>query len=1102
MNAIRSAGWRVTASRHNILTYSIAAILAPAITLLAGLGAARANDTLTFSGGHLTDTLGATSDVSTVSTTTSGANLRVTGTGLGTLSFAGVTQVNIDFSAADQTVTLDSTDFTFTPPVSIAASSGDTSDSVVIDGNHTITFTGLSAYGGGTAVNGGVLLVNNGAALGVGAVSLASGAELLAAGAVTLNNEVIFATSGSSTLATNGTLNVSNLNLDTTSANVVFGSAGETGAVVVGPVGADSSVTETTMLDVAFGTLRNGGGLNYFTGTAASTTVAAGATLSLNDQNLTVNDLLGAGSVTLGAKSATTLTLNAANFSGPISGAGQLIVNGSVTLTGASSYPGGTTISSGTLNIGNGGATGSIAGNVVDNAALVFDRNNAFTFAGSISGTGSVTQAGVGVLTLSGNNSYAGGTTIKAGALAITNGHALGTGTVNLTGGATLLGSGTVTLTNELAIPNDASVTIASSGTLSLSTLTLSGGYQELTFGTPTAAGVVNFLANGPDSSTALNFDLTLADGTLRNSGGLGYFTGPASSTTLKPGTTLSVNDQSMTVGNLLGSGSVTLGVKATTVLTLAGGNFAGVISGAGQVDLATGSADFTGANTYTGGTTIAVDATLHLGNGSAVGTITGNVVDNGTLTFEHNNALTFPGLISGSGTVDQFGLKTLTLGGQNTYSGGTTISSGAIAITNGNALGTGSVTFSNDTALYATGNVTLSNELIIPTSSTATVATTGTLNLSNLSLAYGATILLGSSGNSGVVNLLTNGPDSTAATNALIVIAAGTARNSGGLGYFTATAASTTVDTGATLSVNDQSITVNDLLGSGSVTLGVQSATTLTLNAANFAGPISGAGQLIVNGSVTLTGASSYTGGTTISSGTLVANNPSGSATGPGPIAIDHGATLGGRGSVSGALTLQSGGTIAPGVASPGVAGTKFHASSLLWEAGGTLEFQIGSTADQLLLAGALTKSGTGTFTIDLENAGIVAGNYPLITFASTSFSLSDFTVDFPTNFTGTLVETSTSLSIEDLHDPSPAAQLPAGNTPRDDFATTLGSDPSAAPNPDAVPSSDFPAHQSELQPTPEPSSALLLAFGGSILLGWRRRRGQPAIPAPMTDH
>ena len=91
---------------------------------------------------------------------------------------------------------------------------------------------------------------------------------------------------------------------------------------------------------------------------------------------------------------------------------------GTSILTAANTYSGGTTISAGTLQLGNAGITGSIVGNVVDNGVLQFNRTDtALNLAGNITGTGSVIQAGTGTVTLSGNNTYSGVTTVSAGTL-------------------------------------------------------------------------------------------------------------------------------------------------------------------------------------------------------------------------------------------------------------------------------------------------------------------------------------------------------------------------------------------------------------------------------------------------------------------------------------------------------------------------------------------------------------------------------------------------------------------------------------------------------------------------------------------------------------
>ncbi len=112
-----------------------------------------------------------------------------------------------------------------------------------------------------------------------------------------------------------------------------------------------------------------------------------------------------------------------------ISGTGTLTQAGTGTLilTGANTYTGGTTVSAGTLQIGNGGTTG------IDRrqhrrttARVVFNRSNALTYAGAISGTGSLTKNGAGTLTLTGDSTYTGGTTINAGTLQLGSGGTTG----------------------------------------------------------------------------------------------------------------------------------------------------------------------------------------------------------------------------------------------------------------------------------------------------------------------------------------------------------------------------------------------------------------------------------------------------------------------------------------------------------------------------------------------------------------------------------------------------------------------------------------------------------------------------------------------------
>ena len=140
-----------------------------------------------------------------------------------------------------------------------------------------------------------------------------------------------------------------------------------------------------------------------------------------------------------------------ATYAGTISGTGAVEKTGAGTtiLTGSNSYSGGTTITQGTLQLGAGGASGSILGNVSNSGRLAFNRSDILTFAGTVSGTGALAQTGSGTTVLTANNPYSGTTTVSAGTLAVGNAAnpaaALsGGGAVSVASGATLGGYGSV----------------------------------------------------------------------------------------------------------------------------------------------------------------------------------------------------------------------------------------------------------------------------------------------------------------------------------------------------------------------------------------------------------------------------------------------------------------------------------------------------------------------------------------------------------------------------------------------------------------------------------------------------------------------------------
>ena len=135
---------------------------------------------------------------------------------------------------------------------------------------------------------------------------------------------------------------------------------------------------------------------------------------------------------------------DAITFNGLISGMGAVrILNGGVTFTSNNTSSGTTTITSGAqLNLGGGGTRGAIGGDVVANGALLFDRSDSLTYAGSISGSGSLRQVGAGKTELTGvSGGFTGATTVERGVLAV-NG-VLG-GVLDVWSGGRLQGVGTV----------------------------------------------------------------------------------------------------------------------------------------------------------------------------------------------------------------------------------------------------------------------------------------------------------------------------------------------------------------------------------------------------------------------------------------------------------------------------------------------------------------------------------------------------------------------------------------------------------------------------------------------------------------------------------
>ncbi|MGF6254511.1 fibronectin-binding autotransporter adhesin [Ensifer sp. LBL] len=278
-------------------------------------------------------------------------------------------------------------------------------------------------------------------------------------------------------------------------------------ATTIGSV-LQNGATGTGLNKVGNGTLTLTG-MNTYTG---ATSIAAGGTLALSGQgrinassgltadgtfdvsaaaSAQVKSLAGSGQVVLGSK---TLIINNATgtFSGAITGAGGISVGaGTQVLSGANSFTGGAGISSGaTLQIGNGGAGGSLASNVTNFGALVFNSAGNLTYGGSITGPGSFSQIGTGTLTLTANNSTSGAVTIGTGStLQLGNG-----GTTGWIGGS---GKFVGSITNDGALIYNRSNDVTYAGAVSGSgTLTQAGTGKLTLTGINTFTGATN-IASG-----------------------------------------------------------------------------------------------------------------------------------------------------------------------------------------------------------------------------------------------------------------------------------------------------------------------------------------------------------------------------------------------------------------------------------------------------------------------------------------------------------------------------------------------------------------------------------------------------------------------------
>ncbi|MCU1386504.1 MAG: hypothetical protein JWL71_5201, partial [Acidobacteria bacterium] len=302
---------------------------------------------------------------------------------------------------------------------------------------------------------------------------------------------------------TNGIVNNSG-NAPTFTVSGISGAAGILAFTGTGNA-ANSTITAGAFGTVGFTGTADAGAAAVLIAQSGGTIDFSGSTGAAADNKVSAGSIAGAGNFILGADALTVGALNTSTeVSGVISGTGSLTKTGTgvLILSGNDTYTGGTTISGGTLQVGKGAASGIIAGNVVDNGSLIFNRSDSGAFTGVISGTGSFAQNGTGNLTLTATSSYTGATTVNAGILTV-NG-SIASSTVSVLAGGQLAGSGRV---GSTTIASGATLAPGTNGTIG--TLTVSGNL--------TLSSGSNFLADIASGSS----DKLVVSGTLATAGTL-----------------------------------------------------------------------------------------------------------------------------------------------------------------------------------------------------------------------------------------------------------------------------------------------------------------------------------------------------------------------------------------------------------------------------------------------------------------------------------------------------------------------------------------------------------------------------------------------------
>lgn len=731
------------------------------------------------------------------------------------------------------------------------------------NGFNTLTLSGISSYSGATNVNGGTLKIPAGAAIYCDA-DCGSGSQFgsPATAIATVNSGAV--------------LDIANWNW--------AGSFGE-------------RYYDANALVINGGTLRFSGASGIAANGARGLTVGAlGATFDSSTTGViwSLDDGSGSSSVYKSVFNGNVTFTGAGNtaFAHAITGTGNLTKNGAgtLTLTGANSYSGLTTISAGTLQVGSGGTTGTLgAGNVVNNSTLSFNRSNTLAVSNVISGTGTLIKNGTGITALTAANTYTGSTTLNSGTLGVHNNGALSSSTVTAAANTSVMfGRAVSSVANNFVLNGNVSFDLDNSVEYLIAAG--GGGGGAWVGGGGGGGGVLAGSADLTGSSYAISV----------GAGGVGI---THNNTVVQTYSTAGGNSTAFGL-TAIGGGS---GGNYNSVSASAGGSGGG--QGANFYSIALGTAG----QGYAGGLGDGIGTYGYVaGGGGGAGGVGGNATTTRGGAGGIGYATTITGALSyfgggGGGGVHTGGLAAAGIGGlggggNGIADSGTPAASGT-ANTGGGGGGAGRVN-----NMYSQGGAGGSGVVIArylgasagsggtpaPGSGTAAGYTLHTFNSSgSLSLSAQSVMLGGVVSGSGSVNAdATGGTIKFAGNNSYTgntSISSGIVQTS----HLSALGNNSAVTLSNLAGVQLQALSnlnVGSLSGGGAIggNLTISTGATLTTGANNsstvFSGVVSGSGVLAKSGSgaFALTGSNTNDGGITVSGGTLGAysNNAFGAST------------------------------------------------------------------------------------------------------------------------------------------------------------------------------------------------------------------------------